>query len=67
MQAQIRQGQHGWMLRVDGDILGEFRAWTPEEAKEEASRRLGIMVEWEPRGDLEYVAVILDQGDVDWR
>src|SRR5690349_6052181 len=67
MQAEIRQGQDGWMLRVDGDIRGEFRAWTPEDAKAEASRRLGIMVEWEPRGDLEYVAVILDQGDVDWR
>jgi hypothetical protein len=67
MQAQIRQEQDAWMLRVDGAIRGEFRAWTPEDAKAEATRRLGIMVEWEPRGDLEYVAVILDQGDVDWR
>jgi hypothetical protein len=67
MQAEIRQGQGGWLLRVDGDIRGEFRAWTPEEAKAEATRRLGILVEWEPRGDLEYVAVILDRGDVDWR
>ena len=67
MQAEIRQGQGGWLLRVDGDIRGEFRAWTPEDAKAEASRRLGFSVEWEPRGDLEYVAVILDRGDVDWR
>ena len=67
MEAQIRQEQNGWMLRVDGDIRAEFHAWTPEDAKAEAGRRLGIMVEWEPRGDLEYVAVILDQGDVDWR
>jgi hypothetical protein len=67
MKAQILQGHDGWMLRVDGDIRGEFRAWTPEDAKAEASRRLGIMVEWEPRGDLEYVAVILDQDDVHWR
>jgi hypothetical protein len=67
MQAEIRQGQGGWLLRVDGDIRGEFKAWTPEEAKAEATRRLGILVEWEPRGDLEYVAVILDRGDVDWR
>ena len=66
MQAQIRQGTNGWLLRVDGDLRGEFRAWTPEDAKAEATRRLGVMVEWEPRGDLEYVAVILHEGD-DWR
>jgi len=67
MQAQIRQEQDGWMLRVDGQLRSEFRAWTPEDAKTEASRRLGFSVEWEPRGDLEYVAVILDHGEVDWR
>jgi hypothetical protein len=67
MQAEIRQGRDGWLLRVDGDIRGEFRAWTPEDAKAEASRRLGFSVEWEPRGDLEYVAVVLDHGEVDWR
>ena len=67
MQAEIRQGTGGWLLRVDGDIRGEFRAWTPEDAKDEASRRLGFMVEWEPRGDLEYVAVLLDRDEVDWR
>jgi hypothetical protein len=67
MQAQIRQERDAWMLRVDGAIRGEFRAWTPEDAKAEASRRLGFSVEWESRGDLEYVAVILDHGEVDWR
>ena len=67
MQAEIRQGTEGWLLRVDGDIRGEFRAWTREDAKAEASRRLGIMVEWEPRGDLDYVAVVLDQDDIGWR
>jgi hypothetical protein len=67
MHAQIRKGSDGWLLRVDGDIRGEFKAWTPEDAKAEATRRLGVMVEWEPRGDLEYVAVLLDADDVDWR
>jgi hypothetical protein len=46
MQAQIRQESDGWLLRVDGDIKGTFRAWTPEDAKTEANRRLGVMVEW---------------------
>jgi hypothetical protein len=67
MQAQIRQEQGAWMLRVDGDFRGEFRAWTTDDAKAEATRRLGFAVEWEPRGDLEYVAVVLDDGEVDWR
>ena len=67
MQAQIRQDSDGWLLRVDGNIKGTFRAWTPEDAKTEATRRLGVMVEWEPRGDLEYVAVVLDDDGDDWR
>jgi hypothetical protein len=67
MQALIRQDSDGWLLRVDGDIRAEFKAWNADDAKSEANRRLGIMVEWEPRGDLEYVAVILDDDGVDWR
>jgi hypothetical protein len=66
MQAEIKQDTDGWLLRVDGDIRDSFRAWTPEDAKAEATRRLGVMVEWEPRGDLEYVAVVVHDG-ADWR
>ena len=59
MQAQIKGESSGWMLRVDGQILDLIKAWDADEAKREATRRLGVMVEWEPRGDLEYIAVLL--------
>jgi hypothetical protein len=67
MQAEIRQESDGWLLRVDGDIRGLFKAWNADDAKTEAARRLGVMVEWEPRGDLEYVAVIVNDDGADWR
>ena len=59
MQAQIKEESSGWMLRLDGQILDLIKAWDAEEAKRAATQRLGVMVEWEPRGDLEYVAVLL--------
>jgi len=59
VQAQIKEESSGWMLRVDGHILDLIKAWDADEAKREATRRLGVMVEWEPRGDLEYIAVLL--------
>ena len=59
MQAQIKEESSGWMLRLDGRILDHIKAWDADEAKREATRRLGVIVEWEPRGDLEYVAVLL--------
>ena len=59
MQAQIKGESSGWMLRVDGQILDLIKAWDADEAKREATRRLGVMVEWESRGDLEYIAVLL--------
>jgi len=59
VQAQIKEESSGWMLRLDGQILDLIKAWDAEEAKRAATRRLGVMVEWEPRGDLEYVAVLL--------
>ena len=59
VQAQIKEESSGWMLRLDGQILDLIKAWDAEEAKRAATQRLGVMVEWEPRGDLEYVAVLL--------
>jgi hypothetical protein len=59
VQAQIKEQADGWMLRVDGHILDHFKAWDAEDAKREATRRLGVMVEWEPRDGLEYIAVLL--------
>lgn len=58
--AAIREGSDGWLFLVDGEIQGVVKAWDADEAKREAGRRLGIKVEWEPRGDLEYVAVLIE-------
>ena len=59
VQAQIKEQPDGWVLSLDGRILDHIKAWDAEDAKREATRRLGVMVEWEARGDLEYVAVLL--------
>jgi hypothetical protein len=62
--AAIREESDGWMFLVDGERQGVIKAWNVDEAKEEAARRIGITVEWEPRGDLEYVAVMIEDGPI---
>jgi hypothetical protein len=62
--AAIREASDGWLLLVDGEIQGVVKAWNVDEAKREAGRRIGITVEWEPRGDLEYVAVMIEDGPI---
>jgi hypothetical protein len=62
--AAIREGPDGWMLLVDGERQGVIKAWNMDEAKEEAARLIGVKVEWEHRGDLEYVAVMIEDGPI---
>jgi hypothetical protein len=62
--AAIREQSGGWLFLVDGEVQGVVKAWNADEAKREAGRRIGVTVEWEPRGDLEYVAVMIEDGPI---
>jgi len=66
VQAQIREQPDGWVLRLDGQIVDLLKAWDAEDAKREATRRLGVTVDWTARNASDYVAVVVpDAGD--WR
>jgi len=66
VQAQIREQPDGWVLRLDGQIVDLLKAWDAEDAKREATRRLGVTVDWTARNASDYVAVVVPDGG-DWR
>ena len=62
--AEIREESDGWVFLVDGQTQGVVKAWDAEDAKREAARRIGFQVEWEPRGDLDYIAVLIEDAPI---